>query len=169
MSTKTNIFEFIKAGGRVKADKLWHKFDISRVMVHKHLLKLLNEGLIVKSGKSPIVFYSIAQPPVQTSEVDRITKILVKKYKPEKVILFGSVARGEETKNSDLDLFVVKDTNKSYFDRLEDAEKFIKTDRDVDLIIYTPQEFDKAITEKRIFINQVLKYGKTLYDSSYLQ
>ena len=103
------------------------------------------------------------------SEADRITKILVKKYRPEKIILFGSVARGEEKENSDLDFFIVKDTKKKFFDRVSEAERFIKTDRDVDLIVYTPEEFEKAVQEKRIFINQVIKYGKTLYDSSYVQ
>ena len=40
------------------------------------------------------------------TEASRITKILVENYKPEKVILFGSIARDEETKDSDLDFFL---------------------------------------------------------------
>jgi len=40
------------------------------------------------------------------NETDRITRLLVKNYKPEKVILFGSIARDEETKDSDLDFFL---------------------------------------------------------------
>jgi len=169
MNTKAKILEFIKKRGKVRAEDLRREFSISRVMVHKHLINLQKEGSITKSGKPPIVFYIFSQSVTQKNEADRITKILVEKYKPEKVILFGSVARGEETKDSDLDLFVVKNTKRNYFDRLTEAGKFIKTDRDVDLIVYTPQEFDKALKEKRVFINQVLKYGKTLYDSNYVQ
>lgn len=169
MQTKDKIFEFIKNNKKVNVNDLLNELNISRAMIHRHLLKLQNEGLIVKSGKPPIVFYSLNHPTTQKSEAERISNILVEKYKPEKVILFGSVARGEETKESDLDLFLVKDTDKNYFDRVSEAEKFIKTDKEVDLIIYTPHEFDKAVKDNLIFINQILKYGKTLYDAKYLQ
>jgi len=56
------------------------------------------------------------------TEASRITKILVENYKPEKVILFGSIARNEETKDSDLDFFIIKDTNKNFFERLFEAK-----------------------------------------------
>jgi predicted nucleotidyltransferase len=105
---------------------------------------------------------------VQNSEAEKITQALNKNYQPERIVLFGSVARGEEKPNSDLDLFIVKDTHKNYFDRLSEARKFIKTNNQVDLVVYTPRELNKAIAEKRIFINQVLRYGKTLYDANHV-
>ena len=99
------------------------------------------------------------------NEADRITKLLVKKYKPEKVVLFGSVARNEDTNNSDLDIFIIKKTKKGFFDRLAEIEGIVKTDYPLDIIVMTPPELDKAIREKRVFIQQVFKYGKILYDS----
>lgn len=103
------------------------------------------------------------------NEADKITKMLVKKYKPERVILFGSTARNEDTKNSDLDIFIVKKTKKSFFDRLAEIEDIVKTDYPLDVVVMTPSEFDRAVQEKRVFIQQILKYGKTLYDSTYVQ
>ena len=99
------------------------------------------------------------------TEASRITKILVENYKPGKVILFGSIARNEETKDSDLDFFIIKDTNKNFFERLFEAKKIIKSDKDVDLVIYNPQEFKDAVSNQTIFIRQVLNYGKTLYEN----
>jgi predicted nucleotidyltransferase len=58
-----------------------------------------------------------------------------------KAIAFGSIARGEPSRRSDLDLFVVQDTDRRFLDRYEGILNDITdivTDRDVDLLIYTP-------------------------------
>ena len=100
------------------------------------------------------------------AEVNKLTETLVKKYKPEKIILFGSAARGDNKPESDLDLFVIKKTKKQYFDRVSEAMKYLNTDRSVDMIVFTPKEFEKAQNEKRVFIKQVLKYGVNLYEQT---
>lgn len=41
-------------------------------------------------------------------EIKQITQQLVNKYQPEKIILFGSVAKGEFKADSDLDLLIIK-------------------------------------------------------------
>jgi len=40
-------------------------------------------------------------------EAIKIAKIVAKKYKPEKIILYGSVVRGNIRKNSDIDLCII--------------------------------------------------------------
>ena len=44
--------------------------------------------------------------------VKNITDTIVREFKPEKVVLFGSYAWGKPTKNSDIDLLIVKDDPK---------------------------------------------------------
>ena len=100
------------------------------------------------------------------TEADRITKILVQNYKPQRVILFGSAARGDDKPESDLDILVIKNTNKNYFDRVFEAMKYVNTDKSVDMLVFTPEEFEKAQNEKRVFIKQVLKYGVNLYEQA---
>lgn len=39
-------------------------------------------------------------------EIERITAQLIEKYKPERIILFGSAARGDATPDSDVDLLI---------------------------------------------------------------
>ena len=43
-------------------------------------------------------------------EIKKMAEKIAKKYKPEKIILFGSYAWGKPGPNSDVDLFVVKKT-----------------------------------------------------------
>ncbi len=100
------------------------------------------------------------------TEADRITKILVRNYKPQKVILFGSAARGDDKPESDLDILVIKNTNKNYYDRVFEAMRYVNTDKSVDMIVFTPEEFEKAQNEERVFIKQILKYGINLYEQA---
>lgn len=92
-------------------------------------------------------------------------------YKPEKIILFGSYARGEQNKYSDIDLLIIKKTKKRVNDRLNDCLGFIYkkskllTDRfELDIIpkVLTPKELEDR-QEHDFFIKEVLKEGKVLY------
>lgn len=61
-------------------------------------------------------------------EKDLITKLietLVEKYSPQKVILFGSHAWGKPTKDSDIDLFIVKSTRKKPKDRFSEVQEIL--------------------------------------------
>lgn len=99
--------------------------------------------------------------------VKRITDELVKKYRPEKVILFGSYVMGNNTKDSDIDLFVVKKTNRSYSQRVYQAYQSIDRvhDQAVDIIVYTPKEV-KQFSFPGAFAQVVFEEGKLLYDKT---
>lgn len=101
---------------------------------------------------------------------DELTKIkglftpVFEKLGVRKVILFGSRSRGSETRRSDLDIMVVMDTEKRFFDRYEQFEQIQKLikDRAVDLLIYTPYELDSI--SHRPFIRRILNEGQTIYE-----
>jgi len=46
-------------------------------------------------------------------EIDRIKEIIINEYHPEKIILFGSYARGDHTADSDIDILVLSDREKN--------------------------------------------------------
>jgi predicted nucleotidyltransferase len=81
-----------------------------------------------------------------------------------RVLLFGSGARDTETRKSDVDLFVVMDTDKRFFDRYDDFDEIydLLKGRGVDLLIYTESEL-KNIAHRK-FIRNVLAEGKSLYE-----
>jgi len=82
----------------------------------------------------------------------------------QKAILFGSLARGEVTPFSDLDLIIVQDTDARFLDRLEPFYAGLDLRVDADILVYTPQELADLQTWNP-FIQRVLREGKVVYES----
>src|SRR5438132_12179405 len=76
--------------------------------------------------------------------LQRILSALEEHYQPEQVIVFGSLASGHITETSDLDLLIVKETDKRFFERIKDVVKICDYDIGVDFLIYTPEELNEA-------------------------
>jgi len=87
------------------------------------------------------------------------------KYDIRKAILFGSFARGRQTRKSDIDLILIQETEKRYFDRfdgiLSDLHQNLRG-RDIEVFIYTPKEF-VDISDRR-FIRRAVAEGKVIYE-----
>ena len=97
-------------------------------------------------------------------EIKKIVNQIVEKYKPEKIILFGSFAYGKPTKDSDVDLFIIKRTNEPR------TKRHLKVDRilldrimPLDILVYTPQEIKKRLSFGDFFIRNIIQQGKVLY------
>jgi predicted nucleotidyltransferase len=98
----------------------------------------------------------------------RIKKISMqlKQYKPDKVILFGSHARDASDRYSDIDLIIIKRTKKRFLNRIKDVLKIIKPDYAIDILVYTPEEFQKMISKGNPFLEYVVREGKVIYERS---
>jgi len=92
-------------------------------------------------------------------------KILVEQLKqinPQAIILFGSGASGKRTIDSDYDFLVIKDTNRSFTDRIREVHSILKTTIPVDVIVVTPKEA-KDLPKKSVFFSQIFQNGKLVY------
>ena len=69
---------------------------------------------------------------------------ILKPYEPERIIPFGSRARGEQDAHSDYDLVVIKRTDRPFLERLRDMVPFlVQFGRPAEILVYTPEEFDR--------------------------
>jgi predicted nucleotidyltransferase/HEPN domain-containing protein len=76
------------------------------------------------------------------AQIDRIVKRIVQKFHPERIILFGSQARGDAGPDSDVDLLVVMPVEGSISEkRLEIRRALPELPVPVDVIITTPEDF----------------------------
>ena len=97
-------------------------------------------------------------------EIERITTQIVEKYKPEKIILFGSAARGEANADSDADFLIVKKQTPYYgVDRIRELSRLINRNIAVDFLIYRSDEFEKRLKMEDPFLELIIKEGKVLY------
>ena len=97
-------------------------------------------------------------------EIQRIKQVLVEKYKPQKIILFGSAARGEfDPQKSDLDFFVIKNDKRNIHDRMVTLYRLVKKQTPADFLVYTPQELQTRVKLGDPFILSIIEEGKVLY------
>lgn len=102
---------------------------------------------------------------ILNEELKRVVKLIVKEYAPEKIILFGSLVTGKIHPYSDIDLVIIKFTNKRFIDRLHEVHLMSKPKVGVNFIVYTPSELQKMIEEERYFlIKEILGKGEVLYE-----
>jgi len=97
------------------------------------------------------------------SELARIEQEL-KDLGARKIIHFGSSARGKAGPDSDLDLIVVMHSEDNFPDRIGALYKRIRPRAAVDLLVYTPAEFEE-MKENNPFLINVLREGKILYEA----
>lgn len=81
-----------------------------------------------------------------------------------KVMLFGSHARGDVHEGSDIDLLVVKASDKRFADRIEEVMLLLRDFPAVEPLVYTPEEFGRM--QARGVIDNILAEGRVLYDES---
>jgi predicted nucleotidyltransferase len=133
------------------------------------------EGLIVSASRLrfciAVKFMTILSDrcSIECLTVDEVRESLspvLRRYGVLKAIVFGSVARGEPSPHSDVDLIVVQRTDKRFFDRYEglfvDLNRAIPH-RSVDVLIYTPVEMESM--QRRRFIAAALREGVVIYES----
>ena len=95
----------------------------------------------------------------------KVVEKIKKEYQPEKIILFGSYAYGEPTEYSDIDLFIIKESNKRRADRFCEVRKIIRDIKGISIqpIVFTKHELNKRLGIGDDFIKEILEKGKVLY------
>ena len=98
------------------------------------------------------------------NEIKSITKQLIEKYGPGKIILFGSAARGDLGQANDLDFLIIKQDVPLYgIDRMRELDELIDRNVAVDMLVYRPDEFEDRVRLGDPFIKAILREGRVLY------
>jgi predicted nucleotidyltransferase len=91
---------------------------------------------------------------------------IARKAKPEKIILFGSRARGRPRWDSDFDLLVVMQRPANWEKRYKLVDNAIGDHLwPVDLLVYRPDEIAHRLSIGDSFFSEVLRRGRVLYES----
>src|SRR6266704_215226 len=112
----------------------------------------------------PIPDWATLRPPVTEALLEGITRRIVEKFQPHKVILFGSCAYGTPDLDSDVDLLVVMDSDESIVQRIRRVTEVAKVRfLPMDIIVRTPAEMAERLAMGDFFLAEILEKGKVLY------
>ncbi|MDO9231006.1 MAG: nucleotidyltransferase domain-containing protein [bacterium] len=105
---------------------------------------------------------------ITKEKIQEVVDKIAKDHNPEKIILFGSWAWGKPTKDSDVDLLIVKESQKKGREIAYEIDRSIShRPFAIDILAYTPQEVkEKVEKDRNLFIEDVIINGKILYAKS---
>lgn len=98
--------------------------------------------------------------------LDNVVEKLVQQFDPEKIILFGSYARGDHKETSTMDFLVIAETDLRFVGRIKKALECCRGGYPpIEPIIYTPQEFDTLYNvEREGFLLDAMAEGIVVYE-----
>lgn len=98
-------------------------------------------------------------------EIEGMVRRIVEQFHPEKIILFGSYARGTAGPDSDIDLLVIMHVQGSRRQKATEIDHSL-ADREIplDLLVVTPEQFDRERDMIGTVIRPAAHEGKVLYE-----
>jgi predicted nucleotidyltransferase len=98
--------------------------------------------------------------------IDQVVEQIVEMFKPQKIILFGSYARGNPRPESDVDLLIVMKTSNKESKQSLEIRRHLGVMFGLDLVVYTSKRLKERVKMGDWFLRDVLQEGKVLYESS---
>lgn len=175
-------FFFSNVESRFYLRELQRLLGESMGSLQRNLALLEEEGILQSERVGPLKYFSLnknfryfeelksillkeSRKEKLEKNLRKILKNLKERYRPEKIILFGSFGSGYVQESSDLDLFVIKkNVPQRYWDRVKELAPFFKdSEVGVDFVIWTPEELKQE--EDNMFLKEeILKKGRVVYD-----
>jgi predicted nucleotidyltransferase len=112
------------------------------------------------------VSYLKADNMFDYAEADRVIEMAKDLIRPDVIILFGSVAKGTADDDSDVDLILVKESDEHRLIRGAKAMIALEDSNiPIDIIVYTPEEFDKERSNRYSLVSEAIDTGRVVYGS----
>jgi predicted nucleotidyltransferase len=97
---------------------------------------------------------------------NKIVNTLIREYKPDRIILYGSQVYGTPDQVSDIDLLIIKDSQASPYQRVVQVRRLLRDPKrrvPVDLLVITPNELKERLERGDQFLQTIMSRGEVLY------
>src|SRR5437879_5751756 len=101
---------------------------------------------------------------VALEDIQRIADRIAERFDPERIILFGSQARGTAREHSDVDLLIVMTFEGKPFWKSMEIWDAVRPDFSTDLLARRPDDTARRYREGDPLIRDALDYGRVLYE-----
>ena len=102
---------------------------------------------------------------VAIDKIEEFGRRIGREFGAEKVVLFGSYARGNVTEDSDVDLLVIGPFEGRSVDRSVEIRMKLRPRFPVDLLVRTAEKVQQRIQMGDEFMREILEEGKVLYET----
>lgn len=104
-------------------------------------------------------------PPVTKTLLREIVQRVLSVGSPQKIVLFGSHARGDSTPHSDLDILIIEDSSLPRYRRaVPYLRALVGIFPEKDVVVWTPEEVRQWENVPNAFVTAALKEGIILYE-----
>ena len=98
-------------------------------------------------------------------QIEEVVRRVVERFHPEKLILFGSRARGNASPDSDADLLVVMPVSGSIRKQATEIERaLVGVKLPLDVIVATPEQLERQKDQKGTIFFTAVRQGRVLYE-----
>jgi predicted nucleotidyltransferase len=102
---------------------------------------------------------------VEESDIRQVARRIGEAARAERVLLFGSYARGTASPDSDVDLMVVAQSDLPRFKRSRALYRAIRPHPfPMDILVFTPEEVERGKEAKTSFVSAILDEARTVYE-----
>jgi uncharacterized protein len=98
--------------------------------------------------------------------INSVVRQIVDKFHPQKIILFGSYARGNFRPESDVDLLVIMDTPLREVEQALQISLSLDYHFGLDLIVRTPENLHRRLELGDWFLREITAQGKVVYEAA---
>ncbi|MCL2786265.1 MAG: nucleotidyltransferase domain-containing protein [Methanomassiliicoccaceae archaeon] len=100
------------------------------------------------------------------AEAERVIEMAKRNIDSSLMIVFGSVVNGTADKDSDLDIIIVKESDENSFIIGAEARLALEDSNiPVDIIVYTPEEFKRDLSNKYSLAHEAMATGRVIHGS----
>src|SRR5262249_1927324 len=120
-----------------------------------------------KKRTNPVPYvqpYRYPSPNIPLSAIRRFARQIAERFRPEKIILFGSYAYGTPHNESDVDLMVIMPANDVVAQAIRICTAFDRV-FSLDLHVRTPKQIERGLKDDNWFLREVIEKGKVLYEA----
>jgi predicted nucleotidyltransferase len=103
---------------------------------------------------------------VTHAKIVELSRRIARRFSPQRIVLFGSRARGRARRDSDVDLLVVMRFRGGSARKAAEILNTVEPEFPVDLLVRTPQELRWRLAQNDPFFGEIARRGRVLYEAA---
>ena len=106
---------------------------------------------------------------IRRQDIKEWCETVAREFRPDRIVLFGSYARGNPTEDSDVDVLVVMPLGRGQRDvrRAAAIRDRVRASFPMDLIVRSPQQIARRLAQGDSFVADVLRHGRLMYEAEH--